>query len=241
MKAVILSAGQGSRLLPLTEGRPKCLLPIGGRSLIEWQVWALRQCGVKEIAVVVGYHAEDVKALLAGLAGKGLAIRTIFNPFYKLADNLASCWLARHEMDREFIILNGDTVVAPKIVERLLASPPAAITVTIDKKESYDSDDMKVHLRGTRLLDIGKTLTEERSDGESIGMLLFRGEGPKLFVNTLEQIMHTPEGLKWWYLRAIAQIAQKADVETCSIEGLDWGEVDFPADLERVGQIVAGW
>ena len=53
--------------------------------------------------------------------------------------------------------------------------------------------------------------------------------------------MHTPEGLKWWYLRAIAQIAQKADVETCSIEGLDWGEVDFPADLERVGQIVAAW
>jgi choline kinase len=241
MKAVILSAGQGSRLLPLTEGRPKCLLPVGRRSLIEWQVWALAQVGVTEIAVVVGYHAEDVKALLSGIGGPNLAIRTIFNPFYKLADNLASCWLARHEMERDFIILNGDTVVAPGIVERLIASPPAPITVTIDKKEVYDSDDMKVHLKGTRLLDIGKTLAPERSDGESIGMLLFRGDGPKLFVHTLDQIMHTPEGLKWWYLRAIAQIAQKADVETCSIEGLEWGEVDFPADLGRVTDMVAGW
>ena len=64
MKAIILSAGQGSRLLPLTEGRPKCLLPIGPRTLIEWQVWALTQGGVDDIAVVVGYHAKDVQDLL---------------------------------------------------------------------------------------------------------------------------------------------------------------------------------
>jgi choline kinase len=51
--------------------------------------------------------------------------------------------------------------------------------------------------------------------------------------------MRTPEGLKWWYLRAIGQIAQKHKVETCSIEGLRWGEVDFPADLERVAALVA--
>ena len=67
MKAIILSAGQGSRLLPLTEGRPKCLLPIGPRTLIEWQVWALTQGGVDDIAVVVGYHARDVQELAASL------------------------------------------------------------------------------------------------------------------------------------------------------------------------------
>ncbi len=241
MKAVILSAGQGSRLLPLTDGRPKCLLPVGRQSLIEWQVWALARCGVGEIAVVTGYHASDVEATLSGLTGPNLAIRTIFNPFYKLADNLASCWLARHEMASDFLILNGDTLVAPGVIERLLGSSPAPITVTIDKKESYDSDDMKVHLSGTRLIDIGKTLPPEKSDGESIGMLLFRGEGPGLFVQTLDQMMHTPEGLKWFYLRAIAQIARNGAVETRSTEGMDWGEVDFPADLESVNRMVAGW
>lgn len=241
MKAIILSAGQGSRLLPLTEGRPKCLLPLGKRTLIEWQVWALAQGGVDEIAVVVGYHARDVQQLLKSLEGPHLKIRTIFNPFYKLADNLASCWMVRHEMDRDFVILNGDTVIAPEIFQRLLASPSAPITVTIDKKETYDADDMKVHLHGSKLLDIGKTLTEDRTDGESIGMLLFRGQGPQLFSQYLDDIMHTPEGLKWWYLRAIAQIAARADVQTCNIEGLSWGEVDFPADLERVSKLVAEW
>jgi choline kinase len=146
--------------------------------------------------------------------------------------------MARHEMGQDFVILNGDTVIEPKIFQNLLASPAAPITVTIDKKESYDSDDMKVHLKGEKLLDIGKTLPPERTDGESIGMLLFRGEGPKLFTHYLDDIMHTPEGLKWWYLRAIGQIAQNHQVETCSIEGSLWGEVDFPADHERVSQLV---
>ena len=241
MKAIILSAGQGSRLLPLTEGRPKCLLPIGPRTLIEWQIWALTQGGVDDIAVVIGYHARDVQDLLKRLEGPKLKIRTIFNPFYKLADNLASCWMARHEMGQDFVILNGDTVIEPKIFQQLLASPAAPITVTIDKKESYDSDDMKVHLKGEKLLDIGKTLPPERTDGESIGMLLFRTEGPKLFTHYLDDIMHTPEGLKWWYLRAIGQIAERANVMTCNIEGLGWGEVDFPADLERVSKLVEDW
>lgn len=238
MKAVILSAGQGSRLLPLTEGRPKCLLQLGDKTLIEWQIWALTQGGVDDIAVVVGYHAQDVVALLKKLESPKLKIRTIYNPFYKLADNLASCWMARHEMKGDFVILNGDTVIEPKIFQKLMASPAAPITVTIDKKESYDSDDMKVHLKGTRLLEIGKTLAPERTNGESIGMLLFRGEGPKLFTDTLENLMYTPEGVKWWYLRAIGQIAEHHQVETCNIEGSLWGEVDFPADHERVSQLV---
>ncbi|HVI91683.1 MAG TPA: phosphocholine cytidylyltransferase family protein [Dongiaceae bacterium] len=241
MKAIILSAGQGSRLLPLTEGRPKCLLPLGEKTLIEWQIWALTQGGIDDIAVVVGYHAPDVAALLKKLEGPKLKIRTVFNPFFKLADNLASCWLARHEMNQDFVILNGDTVIEPAIFKQLLASPAAPITVTIDKKDGYDSDDMKVHLKGSRLLDIGKTLAPDRTDGESIGMLLFRGQGPKLFTDTLERIMHTPEGLKWWYLRAIGQIAEHHEVETCNIEGLNWGEVDFPADLESVAAMVADW
>lgn len=242
MKALILSAGQGSRLLPLTEDKPKCLLPLDdSKSVIEWQIQELVKCGIDEVVVVLGFHAEQVETLLAGLVRPGLAIRTIYNPFFKLADNLGSCWLARHEMSGDFLLVNGDTVFEAAIPERLLATATAAITVTIDRKAEYDPDDMKVVLDGSRLTDIGKTLALDLVNGESIGMLLFRGDGPRLFADAVDQAMRTPEGLKWWYLRVIAQLAQKTTVGTVSIEGLDWGEIDYPVDLQQAQKMIAGW
>jgi len=239
MKAVILSAGQGSRLLPLTAERPKCLLPLGPKSLIEWQVDILSRGGVDEIVVVVGFRAALVEDALAKLARKGLRIRTLLNPFYNVADNLGSCWLARHEMGGDFLLVNGDTVFEPAVLERLLRSPAAPITVTIDRKAGYDADDMKVHLDGTRLLDIGKTLPRAQTDGESIGLLLFRGAGPELFVAAVDRALRTSEGLKSFYLRVIDQLAKSHRVETATIEGLSWGEVDYPADLQRVERLAA--
>src|SRR5262245_29687369 len=125
MKAVILSAGQGSRLLPLTAERPKCLLLLGPKSLIEWQIDVLSRCGVDDIVVVVGFRAVLVETLLGKLERPGLRLRTLFNPFYNVADNLGSCWLARHEMAGDFLLLNGDTLFETAVLQRLLQSPPA--------------------------------------------------------------------------------------------------------------------
>lgn len=238
MKAVILSAGQGSRLLPLTADRPKCLLPLGPKTLLEWQIDVLARCGVDDVVVVVGFRAGLVDSVLAKLARPGLRIRSVFNPFFNVADNLGSCWMARHEMAGDFLLLNGDTLFEKAVLERLLGSTPSPITVTIDRKDAYDADDMKVHLDGSRLLEIGKTLPASRTDGESIGLLLFRDDGPKLFVEAADRAMHTSEGLKSFYLRVIDQLARSHRVETASIEGLAWGEVDFPADLQRAERLV---
>ena len=241
MRAVILSAGQGSRLLPLTADRPKCLLPLKSKTLLQWQVETLAAGGVKDIVVVVGFRAAMVEGHLAQLRRDGLALRTILNPFFNVADNLGSCWLAREEMNGDFLIVNGDTIFEPAVLQRLLASPAAPITVTIDRKDSYDADDMKVQVEGTRLLDIGKTLPLDVVNGESIGMLLFRGEGPSLFRDAVEKAMRQPEGLKWWYLKVIAQIAKSHRVETMLIQGLRWGEVDYPADLLRAERLAESW
>jgi len=239
MKAVILSAGQGSRLLPLTAERPKCLLPLGPKSLLEWQIDILAGGGVDDIVVVVGFRAGLVDSVLARLVRPGLSIRTVFNPFFNVADNLASCWMARHEMIGDFLLANGDTLFEQRILQRLLGSPSAPITVTIDRKHDYDADDMKVHLDGSRLLEIGKTLPADRTDGESIGLLLFRDKGPQLFVEAVDRAMHTMEGLKSFYLRVIDQLAKSHRLETATIEGLAWGEVDVPADLLRAERLVA--
>ncbi|MGI9417977.1 MAG: sugar phosphate nucleotidyltransferase [Geminicoccaceae bacterium] len=241
MKALILSAGQGSRLLPLTAESPKCLLPIGPLSLIEWQLQSLIACDVDEVVVVTGYRSDKVAETLDRWNGRGLAIRTVFNPFFNVADNLASCWLARHEMDRDFLIINGDTLFEPEILKTVLASPAAPITITIDRKPCYDSDDMKVQIEGDQLLAVGKALAADVTNGESIGMLLFRDNGPGLFADMLDRFMHTPEGLKTWYLRVIDRLAKTGAVRAASIKGKSWGEVDFMEDLERARQMVASW
>lgn len=240
MKAIILSAGQGSRLLPLTEDCPKCLLRLGSTgSILGWQIEQLARCGISEIAVVVGFRAQAVELHLARLNRPGLTLRTVYNPFYNVADNLASCWMARHEMEGDFVLINGDTVFEAEVLRRLLESSPAPVTLAMDRKASYDSDDMKVRVAGERLLEIGKTLPLDCVDGESIGMTRFDRDGARWFVEVLDQTMRTPNGLGWWYLKAIGVLAERGLVAVRSIEGLRWGEIDYPDDLAHVQQAFA--
>lgn len=238
MKAIILSAGQGRRLLPLTAEMPKCLLPIHGKTLIEWQIEALRECRVDRITVVTGYHAEKVDEVLLRAYGKS-RIKPLYNPSYAVADNMVSCWAARHEMKEDFIILNGDTLFEAPVLKRLLASPDHPVTVVVDHKEMYDADDMKVEMEGARLVRIGKDIPEERAHGESIGMILFRGEGPSMFCKTLEGILNDPMSGKKWYLSVIDEMAKFMPVWTCSVNGLNWCEVDYLADLNKADDVVS--
>jgi len=241
MKAILLSAGQGSRLAPHTDDRPKCMLAIGRQNLIDWQLEALAKCGLEEVVVVIGFRAEMMEAHLARHDRAGFRVRPVFNPFYKVADNLGSCWMARHEMHGDFMIINGDTLFVTEIGRKLLASPRAPITITIDRKPAYDEDDMKIVDEEGTLKAVGKRLPLETVNGESIGMLLFRGEGARLFTDTVEAMMRTPEGARVWYLQAIDRLAHQGKVRTCSIQGLQWGELDFPQDLERARRMVTEW
>jgi choline kinase len=239
MKAIILGAGQGKRLLPLTEETPKCALTLNGKTIIEWQIDELLKSDINDILVVTGFGTDKVEDLLARRYDNR-GIRTVFNPFYQLADNLATCWIVRNEMDQDFILLNGDTLFDTMVLKRLLQTRAQPITVTIDKKACYDDDDMKVILDGDRLHRIGKDLPIDKVDAESIGMLLFRDSGPALFKQTVEQVLRTPEGTRRWYLSVINELAQTMAIGTCCIEGLSWAEVDFPADLKHAEKVVKG-
>lgn len=247
--AILLSAGQGSRLLPLTAERPKCLIDFSGRSLIEWQIEMLARAGVKRIDVVTGFMTDMLEAHLGAIRDPRVEIAIRFNPFFKVADNLGSCWIARDAMQDDFLILNGDTLVSEDIVNAVQAGAtgpdgkPWPVTVTVDvKAEGYDSDDMKVEREADgRLVHIGKTLTAEQSNSESIGFLAFRGEGVDLFRETVRKAMRTPEGVQHWYLKVIDSIAPTGKVGTVSIEGMDWAEVDFLNDIEIATKLTDSW
>lgn len=239
--AILLSAGQGSRLLPLTTERPKCLIDLGGRALLEWQIEMLARGGVKWIEVVTGFKDDMVETVLSRLIDPRVQVSTRFNPFFKVADNLGSCWIARESMKQDFLLLNGDSLISEAIVDRVQRQPEWPITVTIDVKQSYDSDDMKVSRRGEQLVRIGKTLSASDVDAESIGLLAFRREGTMMFREAVSAAMRTPEGVQHWYLKVIDQLALTGKVGTVSIEGEGWAEVDFLTDIEVADKLARTW
>ena len=105
-RAIILAAGKGSRLLPLTADRPKCLIELNGRSLLEWQLDCLFEAGIAEMVVVTGFRPDLVEAALEARGPDRGSVATLFNPFFHVADNLGSAWMALSAMDREFLLLN---------------------------------------------------------------------------------------------------------------------------------------
>ena len=232
MHAVLLSAGRGSRLLPLTSDLPKCLLPIGMTTVLGMQLDTLFKLGIEKATVVTGFNAHMVEEEIAKREC-GPKVKTLFNPFYQVADNLASCWMARKSMKSDFILINGDTLFSPRVLETILNAKEHNISVTIDQKDQYDGDDMKVSLDGKQLTAIGKTLTPPQTHGESIGLLRFMGDGCKIFTKKLKNLMHEEAGTKNWYLSVIHDLAQSGiEVSTTNIKGATWAELDTAEDYE---------
>ena len=237
--AIILSAGQGKRLLPLTEARPKCMLHVAGKSILEWQVQALLAAQIDKLFIITGFNSDLVEAHIHDRFGaEQERINIVYNPFFSISDNLASCWMARHAMDGDFILLNGDTLFEPALLDTVLQSPPAPVTLTVDYKDSYDNDDMRVELHDSMVKAVSKTLPDEHTMAESIGLLYFRGEGPALFREHLDRQMKQGTGLRLWFLSVVDALAKQSLVRACSINGHRWCEIDFKRDLENAERVM---
>jgi choline kinase len=236
MRAIILSAGQGRRLLPHTADIPKCLVSVDGvKSILELQLEALAACGIREATVMLGFGADKVESHLARRTIDNLEVRTKYNPFYRQSDNLVTCWLAASEMTGGCLLLNGDTLFETAVLARLLVSPYAPVSVVIDRKREYTDDDMKVTLGpAMRLLAVSKTIPAPFVNGESIGLIRFLPEGSQAFRAGLERAIRDPEMHSKWYLEVLSEIAQSVAVQAVSIEGLWWTEIDSASDLADV-------
>ena len=238
MKAIILSAGQGKRLFPLTRKLPKCLVDIRGRSILEWQIEVLRFCGIESIIVVTGFMHEKVEGILTSRYSSK-HIQALYNPEFAKADNLFSCWKASKQMTEDFILLNGDTLFEPDVLKKLLSMASGDITITINRKDRYDADDMKVMIQSDRLVRVGKDLDAHMVNGESIGLSFFKQKGPYIFKKALDEAVKESGAAKRWYLSVIDKLAQKGLVHVVDISGLAWCEIDFPRDLKSAEGVVS--
>lgn len=234
MKAILISAGKGERLYPLTKNTPKSLLEIGnGLTLLETQLHSLLENNIKDIVIIVGYKADQIEAKLKDYQKK-LNITTVYNPFYDISNNLLSVWMARYYMQDEFISINGDDIFTPEVVEKLLKSN-YDITMVIDEKKEYDDDDMKVIHKDGLILEVNKKINPQKANGESIGMIKFSNKGPSIYTSVLDEMVRIPENRNVFYLKAIQEIIDKGFKVNYSLcKETDWSELDFHPDLKLI-------
>ncbi|MCI0816522.1 MAG: phosphocholine cytidylyltransferase family protein, partial [Chloroflexi bacterium] len=128
MQAVILAAGQGTRLRPLTDHRPKCLVEVEGQPILRYQLEALCEVGVRECIVVVGHRAAQVRSAF-GSRFLGLSITYVENEVFETTNNIYSLWLARREITGDMLLLEGDLLFEPALLMDLLDSPYENVAV----------------------------------------------------------------------------------------------------------------
>lgn len=234
MKAIIISAGKGERLYPLTKNTPKSLLEVGnGLTLLETQLHSLSANNIKDIVIITGFKAEQIEAKVKEYQ-KDLNITTVFNPFFDISNNLLSVWMARHHMTSDFISINGDDIFNESVIANLLKSQHD-ITMVIDEKKAYDDDDMKVIHQNGEVLEVSKKIDPAKANGESIGIIKYSNKGPKIFVDMLDTMVRDLGNRNLFYLQAIQNIIDRGfKVHYSMCKESDWAELDFHPDLKLI-------
>ena len=228
MKAVILAAGLGSRLLPHTELRPKCLLKIGGHTILEYQIAALRQCGISEIAIVLGYQGQKIRAHL------NTPVTYFENTEYASTGSSYSLWLTRDYIRDGFVYVNSDLIFHPRMLQQLLDAPdPDAII--IDRRLDLTGDMQKAEMDGTRILRMSKSMPAEMAAAEVVGPAKFSADGARELITSLNDRIASGERTRWAY-EAFAELATRRPFVGVDNPGCFWAEVDTPADLIEASQ-----
>jgi L-glutamine-phosphate cytidylyltransferase len=229
MRAIILAAGRGSRLNGHVHEGPKALLRVGNASLIGRQILVLRQAGIREIAVVVGCEADAVRQHC------GAGITYVQNTEYATTNSLYSLWMARPLLLDGCVVLNCDVLFHPQLLHDLLtARHDAALMLAYRTPEDppFGDEEMKVKVRGGRVVDMSKAMDPSEADGENVGVLRFDSGVAPLLVETLETIV-AAGGRRDWAPRAFTAFAAQAPLYAIGTRGYPWTEIDFPEDYER--------
>jgi L-glutamine-phosphate cytidylyltransferase len=229
MRAVILAAGKGARLNGTAGNAPKCLMRIGGRSLIDRQVESLRDAGIDDIIVVVGCQQHHVRRT----CGKGLTY--IENTRYAETNSLYSLWMARPLLYEGFVVLNCDVLFHPALLQDLLTSRHEN-ALLLGYREAHQplfgDEEMKVKVRHGRVVDMSKDMDPTEADGENLGIVKFGARGAAALVDIMNDIVNDGR-LREWAPRAFAQFAQQHSLHAIGTRGLPWIEIDFPEDYQR--------
>lgn len=229
MQAIIMAAGKGSRLGMLTEDKPKSFLEINGEKLIEHNIRLLQKYGINDIIIVTGYHDTDFYELFGGTDG----ISFVYNPYYEFVNVLGSFYLARNELNDDFVYLHADTLCEESIFEELL-NHLGDIVLPVDMKPC-DDEAMKVKIdKDKKIIYINKQMDGKDAFGEFIGFMKIKKPVIPDLIDITENLLRK-KVYNAYFEAAIQEIInmKKFDVQYFTTAGRFWAEIDFLEDYER--------
>ena len=226
MKALILAAGLGSRLAPITNNCPKSLVPVNGKPILMKQIENLRLNGVWDVTIVSGYMAD---VLDSAVRIKYPDINIIESVNYASTNNMYSAFIAKDTMgDEGFLMMNADVFFDASVITELLRFPyPDAIVTDIG---TYLEESMKVIEENSRLVKISKSIRREDALGASIDVYKFSKEGAEAFFNKCADYIENRKELKLWSEVALNDILSLIEFKACPLVGR-WFEIDNHDDL----------
>ena len=226
MKAVILAAGKGTRLDGAAV-KPKCLVEVGGLTLLQRQIEALKSVNIDRIVVVVGFGADSIREEC------GAAVSFVENERFAETSSLYSLWLAREHLTDGFVVLNSDVLIHPQLLTDLIeSSHEDALLLSDTDPNPLGDEEMKVKLQDRMVIDISKTMDPLEADGENVGIVKFGARGAKALVGYMDELI-AGGALKDWAPRAFREFALHHPLYALSTRGLPWIEIDFPEDYRR--------
>ncbi len=221
-QAVILAAGRGMRLGGEVNGDPKCLIPFGGKTLLEHQLDVLESQGIERCIVVVGHEADRVRSVVNG---RHICVA---NEQYAETNSLYSLWVARSYVTGPFVLHNADVLAHPDVYRRMLTMGTTALTY--DSSSGSEAEHMKVSFHDGRLRAMSKTLPTDDTDGENVGILHFDQEAATLLFQEADNMI-TSGAVRSWAPAAVDRIADRVPIRGVDVADLPWTEIDFPEDL----------
>ena len=224
-KAIILAAGTSSRLGTLTANLPKCLLPLRGQPLIDWQLLQLEHHGVRDVTVVTGYLGDRIQAYLKDR----VAYRTYSN--YAKTNNLHTLCDCRDLLSGDVLVLFSDVLTEDRALSSCLASHHD-FALLVETSE-VRPDTMRVRLDGDLVTDIGSHIPVSEGDGNFIGMAKYSARASKLLSTELEVAVRHGGMEKAYYTQVLPKIARASHpVNGVPLQGARWFEIDTAGDYE---------
>ena len=240
MIGLVLAAGAGRRLQPLTDDLPKTLLPVDGeRTILDIALANLKRAGLDQVAVVTGFAAHRIdERKLALERDHGVDLELVFNDKAEEWNNAYSLWCAREYFERGVVLVNGDTIAPVPVFESLRdADEDADLVIALDDVKELGEEEMKLHVTDDGFMDrINKALDPSTAAGEYIGVTLIEGDAAEPLAEALEATWKRDTDL--YYEDGYQEFADRGGrIGIAPIGQVDWVEVDDHDDLARAREV----